>query len=63
MPEQSLKEKTANGLQWGALNNGVQQILVLAFGIILGRLLSPSEYGMVGSTEFSIFLVLLLALF
>ena len=48
MPEQSLKEKTAKGLLWGAINNGVQQILVLAFGIILGRLLSPSEYGMVG---------------
>lgn len=26
----------------------MQQILVLVFGIILGRLLSPSEYGMVG---------------
>lgn len=39
MPEQSLKEKTAKGLLWGAINNGVQQILVLAFGIILGRLL------------------------
>lgn len=48
MPEQSLKEKTAKGLLWGAINNGVQQVLVLAFGIILGRLLSPSEYGMVG---------------
>ncbi len=44
----SLKEKTVKGLLWGAINNGVQQVLVLVFGIVLGRLLSPSEYGMVG---------------
>lgn len=48
MTEQSLKEKTAKGLFWGAINNGAQQVLVLTFGIILGRLLSPSEYGIVG---------------
>lgn len=33
MPEQSLKEKTAKGLLWGAINNGVQQILVLALAL------------------------------
>ena len=48
MPEPSLKEKTAKGLFWGAINNGAQQVLVLLFGIILGRILSPDEYGMVG---------------
>ena len=48
MPEQSLKEKTAKGLLWGAINNGAQQLLVLVFGIILGRILGPEEYGMVG---------------
>lgn len=48
MPEQSLKEKTAKGLFWGAVNNGAQQLLVLVFGIILGRMLGPAEYGMVG---------------
>lgn len=48
MPEQSLKEKTARGLLWGGLNNGFQQLLGLVFGIILGRLLSPREYGMIG---------------
>jgi O-antigen/teichoic acid export membrane protein len=42
----SLKEKTAKGLFWGGMNNGVQQLLGLAFGIILGRLLDPSDYGM-----------------
>lgn len=44
---ESLKEKTANGLLWGGINNGGQQLLGLVFGIILGRLLSPDDYGMV----------------
>ena len=43
---ETLKEKTAKGLFWGGMNNGVQQLLGLAFGIILGRLLNPSDYGM-----------------
>ena len=43
---ETLKEKTATGLFWGGMNNGVQQLLGLAFGIILGRLLDPSDYGM-----------------
>ena len=43
---ESLKEKTAKGLFWGGMNNGIQQLLGLAFGIILGRLLDPSDYGM-----------------
>ena len=43
---ETLKEKTAKGLFWGGMNNGVQQLLGLAFGIVLGRLLDPSDYGM-----------------
>ena len=43
---ETLKEKTAKGLLWGGLNSGVQQVVGLAFGIVLGRLLSPSDYGM-----------------
>ena len=31
---------------WGGLNSGIQQLVGLAFGIVLGRLLSPSDYGM-----------------
>ena len=44
---ESLKEKTAKGLFWGGMNNGVQQLLGLVFGIILGRLLDPSDYGLI----------------
>lgn len=44
----SLKEKTASGLFWSALNNGSMQILNAVIGIFLARLLSPSDYGLVG---------------
>lgn len=44
----TLKEKTAKGLFWGAVNNGTMQILNILIGIVLGRLLSPDEYGLVG---------------
>lgn len=45
---ETLKEKTAKGLFWGGLSNGVQQLLNLVFGIFLARLLTQSDYGMVG---------------
>ena len=48
MTEQSLKDKTAKGLFWGGVSNGVQQLLNLFFGIFLARLLTPADYGMVG---------------
>lgn len=44
----NLKEKTAKGLFWGALNNGSTQVLNLLIGIFLGQLLTPAEYGIVG---------------
>ena len=48
MADQSLKDKTAKGLFWGGLSNGIQQLLNLVFGIFLARLLTPADYGMVG---------------
>lgn len=48
MSESSLKEKTAKGLFLGGFSNGIQQLLNLGFGIVLGRLLNDSDYGMVG---------------
>ena len=48
MTEQSLKDKTAKGLFWGGLSNGIQQLLNLFFGIFLARLLTQEDYGMVG---------------
>ncbi|MBQ9554839.1 MAG: lipopolysaccharide biosynthesis protein [Muribaculaceae bacterium] len=45
---QSLKQKTAQGLFWGVLSSGGMQLLNLIIGIFLARLLSPEEYGIVG---------------
>lgn len=46
--EETLKDKTAKGIFWGGMSNGLQQLLNLIFGIFLGRLLTQSDYGMVG---------------
>lgn len=48
MAEQSLKDKTAKGLFWGGVSNGVQQLLGMLFGIFLARILSVDDYGLVG---------------
>lgn len=42
-----LKEKTAKGLFWGGLSSTLQQLLGLVIGIVLARILSPGDYGMV----------------
>lgn len=44
----SLKEKAAKGLFWGAVNSGTMQVLNLVFGIILANKLTPDDYGVVG---------------
>jgi O-antigen/teichoic acid export membrane protein len=48
MAEITLKQKTAKGLFWGGISNGLQQIIGAVFGIFITRILSPDEYGMVG---------------
>ncbi len=45
---EGLKKRTANGLIWGAVNTFSMQLLMMFIGIVLGRLLSPAEYGMMG---------------
>ena len=44
----SLKDKAAKGFLWGALNNGAMQVLNAVFGIILARILTQADYGLVG---------------
>ena len=51
--ESTLKDKTARGLLWGMMNNGVMQLLNIVFGIVLARLLSDADYGLAG--ELAIF--------
>lgn len=45
---ETLKEKTAKGLFWGGLSNGIQQAIGLIVGVFLARMLTQSDYGMVG---------------
>ena len=45
---ENLKEKTAKGLMWGAINNGTMQVLNLLIGIIVLRQLTPEDTGLVG---------------
>lgn len=49
MAESDLKKKTARGLIWGGIGSGGMQLLNLAFGILLSRILSPGDYGIVGA--------------
>ena len=46
--EETLKQTTAKSMAWSAVNSGATQLLNLALGIVLARLLTPSDYGIVG---------------
>lgn len=48
MPLDTLKDKTAKGFLWGALNSGSMQVLNAVFGILLARKLDQSDYGLIG---------------
>jgi len=48
--EESLKNKTVKGLGWSALDNAAQYGIQFGIGIILARLLSPDDYGLLGLT-------------
>lgn len=48
MAEQSLKDKTVKGLGWSAVDSFLGQGITFIVGLILARLLSPSEYGLIG---------------
>lgn len=48
MAEQSLKEKTIKGTAWSAIENVAQYAVTFVVGIVLARLLSPDDYGLIG---------------
>ena len=50
MAETSLKSKAVKGVVWNAVNTYSIQGLQFVLGIILARLLSPSDYGLIGMT-------------
>ncbi len=48
MAEQSLKDKTIKGTFWSAADAFIGQGVTFIVGIILARILSPEEYGLIG---------------
>lgn len=48
MAEQSLKDKTIKGVGWSAIDNVAHYAVSFIVSIILARLLSPDEYGLIG---------------
>ena len=48
MPEESLKDKTIKGVGWSAIDNVAGYAVTFVVGIILARLLSPEDYGLLG---------------
>lgn len=48
MAEQSLKDKTIKGVGWSAVDNVAQHIVTFVVSIVLARLLSPDDYGLLG---------------
>ena len=45
---ENLKEKTAKGLMWGAVNNSTMQVLNLLIGIIILNHVTPEDAGLIG---------------
>ncbi len=48
MSETGMKNKVASGLFWKLLENGGAQGIQFVIAILLARLLTPAEYGVVG---------------
>ena len=50
MAEESLKDKTIKGFGWSAIDNVTQYFVSFLVSIVLARLLSPEDYGLIGIT-------------
>ena len=48
MSEQNLKDKTVKGVGWSAIDNVSQHAVSFVVSIVLARLLSPDDYGLLG---------------
>lgn len=46
----SLKQKTITGILWSSVDNVTSQGILFVVGIILARILSPQEFGLIGMT-------------
>ena len=48
MSENSLKDKTVEGVAWSGLDNVAQMGVTFIVGIVLARLLTPDDFGLIG---------------
>lgn len=48
MSEESLKNRTVSGIGWSFIDNIANQGITFLVGLVLARLLSPHEYGLIG---------------
>lgn len=48
MAEESLKDKTVKGVAWSGIDNVAQMSVSFVVSIVLARLLSPDDYGLIG---------------
>ncbi len=48
MGNESLRHKTFNGMQWGLLDNIANSGVTFLVGLILARMLTPTEFGILG---------------
>ena len=48
MAEQSLTDKTVKGVGWNSVDRLANYGIGFVVGIVLARLLSPEEYGLIG---------------
>lgn len=48
MPQNSIKNKTVTGISWSAADVFLSQGVTFIVGIVLARLLTPAEYGLIG---------------
>ncbi|MCR5464305.1 MAG: lipopolysaccharide biosynthesis protein [Bacteroidales bacterium] len=48
MSQESLKDKTVKGVAWSGIDNVVQMGVTFIVSIVLARLLSPDDYGLLG---------------
>jgi len=49
MGEPSLKSRTAGTLKWNAIDRVASQLLYAVTGVVLARILSPQDFGLVGA--------------
>ena len=62
MATESLKNKTVKGVAWSGIDNAVKASVTFLVSIVLARLLTPDDYGLIGIIAIFVMLVLIMSL-